>query len=65
MRDSWLGLGIVPMAHRDVGAAAAAEPWWVVVDSSTVELELLDVAPQALAATVGVGGAWGGGQLAM
>ena len=49
--------------------AAAAESWWVVVDSSTVEgvgrAVELDVALQAFAATVGVDGALGDGQLAM
>ena len=49
--------------------AAAAKPWWVVVDSNTVEgvgrAVELDVALQAFVATVEVDGVLGDGQLAM
>ena len=48
---------------------AAAGPWWVVVDSNTVEgvgrAAELGVALQTFAATVEVDRAWGDGQLAM
>ena len=69
----WCELG---GAEAEAGAGAEPEVeadatvcWWVVVDSSTVEgvgrAVGLEVVLQAFVATVGVGGALGGGQMAM
>ena len=61
--------GAAAVEAAAVEEATAAESWWVVVDSSTVEgvgrAVELDVALQAFVATVEVDGAWGDGQLAM
>ena len=75
VRNSWMGLRIVPMAHKEVVLMwrlllLGHGGWWlVVVDSSAVEgvgrAVELDVALQNFAATVEVNGAWGDGQLAM
>ena len=71
VRSSWLGLRIVPVAHKEVlllwrllllshGGWWWTAVQWRVLAGRAVEL---DVALHAFAATVEVDGAWGDGQL--